>query len=94
MVGGRGLQGSLESWFEILYELGVVQRMLAQDWEPVWERRQSLSEDFGKLIQSLNQLSITDQKRVLSQCPEWVQDLFALEVAYEYMVFQEREILH
>lgn len=88
------LQGHLQDWFEALYQVGVIQRMLDLDWQDLQSYREQHQDHYAALLLQLNTLPLGQKLEVLSQMSSLEQNLIALEVAYEFVQYESKQQLH
>ncbi|MCX7675625.1 MAG: hypothetical protein N2Z70_07345 [Bdellovibrionaceae bacterium] len=88
------LQGHLQDWFEALYQVGVIQRMLDLDWQDLQSYREQHKEHYGALLHQLNPMPLGQKLEALSQMSSLEQNLIALEVAYEFVQYESKQHLH
>ena len=88
------LQGNLQDWFEALYQVGVIQRLLDLDWRNLQSYREENKEKCGALMRRLNPLTLGQKLEVLAQLSSLEQNLIALEVAYEFVQYENKPQLH
>jgi len=90
------LQGDLQSVFDLLYELGVIEPVLGMDWKPGLEEISSGSPKLMRAIRIVNSCG-TDRimlRSELSKLDRCSLEILAMEVAREYAEFQTRPELH
>lgn len=88
------LQGSLQEWFDILYQAGVIQRMLNQDWQSIQAMKDEAAPQWTSLFHELNQLPLGQRLEIINALPKSHQDIIALEVAHEFVTFEQRKQIH
>jgi hypothetical protein len=90
------LQGDLQSVFDTLYELGVIEPVLDMDWKPSLEE---ISVGSPKLLRAIRIVNSCGTDRImlrseLSKLDPRTLEILAMEVAREYAEFQTRPELH
>ncbi len=90
------LQGDLQSVFDTLYELGVIEPVLGMDWKPSLEEISGGSPKLMRAIRIVNSCG-ADRfmlRSELSKLDRRSLEILAMEVAREYAEFQTRPELH
>lgn len=87
------LQGSLQSYFDALYQVGVIQEFLKLDWREFQEKRDTFSSHHAQLIQQLNQTPHESLLSFFEGLPKESLYALALEVACEFADYSERKNL-
>lgn len=90
------LQGDLQSVFDALYELGVIEPVLDMDWGPKLQEMERGSPVLGLAIRVVNSCGHDRLKlqEELSKLDRRTLEILAMEVAREYAGFQTRDSLH
>lgn len=90
------IQGDLQAVFDALYEMGVIDPVLAMDWEALTVEMAKDPRELSKAFEIINsckgnrdlmvsQLNVLDEKSL---------SYVAMEVAREFAEFQSRKDLH
>ncbi len=90
------LSGDLQTYYDALDEMGIIDPLLKSDWKQLDTLRYLRFTDFEKLIFKMNQLSSTkDQikKELISYDAQMIQ-FFAMEVAKEYADYHKDKQTH
>ncbi len=90
------LQGDLQVVFDVLYNLGVIDPVLEEDWGEAMEEFPYYSDDVSDVIQTINGIQGDFSKLMceLGKVDERVLSFIAIEVAKEFADFHSREELH
>lgn len=90
------LQGNLQNVFDALYELGVIDPVLEQDWSLTMEQMHRNWDAFTNVVQVVNSCQsnpttlVTELKKFDSDTLSYL----AIEVAREFADFHSRDDLH
>lgn len=90
------LQGDLQTVFDVLYEMGVIEPVLKTAWEPQLVEIEQGSERLRTALAIVDRCA-NDQARLrreLGKLDRKVLEILALEVAKEYVQFQSTMTLH
>jgi hypothetical protein len=90
------LQGQLQTVFDALYHLGVIDPVLQMDWSQALHDREAQSEVFTQVIVVANryQTDIDELMAHLERFDQKALGFLAMEVAKEYADFHARGELH
>ncbi len=90
------LQGQLQTVFDALYHMGVIDPVLQMDWTQVVEDRQFQSEMFERIVLVANcyQNDIDQLMVELEKFDQKALGFLAMEVAKEFADFHARKDLH
>ncbi|MCB0414102.1 MAG: cytochrome [Bdellovibrionales bacterium] len=90
------LQGNLQTVFDALYNLGVIDPVLEQDWTTALDEISNHYEDLTRVIESVNlhQGDVSELMRELERFDPTTLSYLAMEVAREFADFHSREELH
>lgn len=90
------LQGNLQSVFDALYHLGVIDPVLELDWVEEMKTIDKFDNELNAAVQIANryQASTEDLVQELGQFDEKVLSYLAMEVAREFADFHSCEQLH
>ena len=90
------LQGNLQTVFDALYNLGVIDPVLEQDWTTALDEISNHYEDLTWVIESVNlhQGDVSELMRELERFDPTTLSYLAMEVAREFADFHSREELH
>lgn len=90
------LQGQLQTVFDALYHMGVIDPVLEMDWSKVLEERNFQTETFTEIVQVANHFQ-GDLDRLMEELEKFDQKalgFLAMEVAKEFADFHARRDLH
>lgn len=87
------LQGSLQNYFDALYQVGVIQEFLKLDWRQYQDKRETFPGNHSELIQKLNQTPHESLLSFFEGLPKESLYALALEVACEFADYSERKNL-
>lgn len=90
------LNGNLQTYYDALDELGVIDPLLKTDWSQLNSLRDLRFSDFEKLIDRINQLDSSKdkiKKELICYDSQMIQ-FFAMEVAKEYAEFHKEKKMH
>lgn len=90
------LSGNLQTYYDALDELGIIDPLLKTDWTQLDTMRVLRFTDFEKLIDRMNHLNpVKDQikKELISYDAQMIQ-FFAMEVAKEYAEYHKDKQTH
>jgi hypothetical protein len=92
----KHLQGDLQSVFDALYEIGVIEPVLAKDWRKGLEEIGDGSPNLKLAIGIVNQCGRNRQllRSELEKLDRHSLEILAMEVAREYADFHLRQQLH
>lgn len=90
------LQGHLQTVFDALYHLGVIDPVLEMDWSKAMDDMPLYSQSLSEVIKVVNshQSDAESLMRVLEGYDERTLSFLAMEVAREYADFHSRQALH
>lgn len=90
------LQGNLQTVFDALYNMGVIDPVLEMDWSQAMEHLPEHFSEFLEVVQVVNrhQSDTEDLVEKLKRFDEVTLSYLAMEVAREYADFHAREDLH
>ncbi len=93
---GRFIQGDLQAVFDTLYEMGVIDPVLKQDWA---EHIDSIEKDSFSIRRAVDIVNRCGSDRLqlreeLGRLDEKTLELLAVEVAREYADFHSRAVVH
>lgn len=90
------LQGDLQVVFDALYNLGVIDPVLEEDWEHVMSEMPNHYKEYELAMKVINdnQSNFSVLIGELEQFNERVLSFIAMEVAKEFADFHSREELH
>ena len=90
------LQGNLQTVFDALYELGVIEPVLKMDWKPSLEEMEQGSKELVQAITVVNTCAGDSYqlKTELEKLDRHSLEILAMEVAREYAGFHTRQELH
>lgn len=90
------LSGNLQTYYDALDELGVIDPLLKTDWSQLDALKLNRYSDFERLIKKMNHLtSVKDiiKKELIGYDAQMIQ-FFAMEVAKEYAEFHKEKSTH
>ncbi len=90
------LSGNLQTYYDALDELGVIDPLLKTDWTQLDHMRILRFTDFEKLIDRMNRLKCAKEqikKELISYDAQMIQ-FFAMEVAKEYAEYHKDKQTH
>ncbi|HND86241.1 MAG TPA: cytochrome [Pseudobdellovibrionaceae bacterium] len=90
------LQGDLQAIFDALYTVGAIDPVLKMDWDKITEDMVRSPEDLASAVKAVNDCSGKVDRIVekLSAMDTRVVTFLALEVAREFVGFQDQKNLH
>jgi hypothetical protein len=90
------LQGDLQIVFDALYDLGIIEPVLKQDWRQRLVEIESGSEQLKRAISVANECGHNREALAvkLAQLDQSALEILAMEVAREYAGFHTRQELH
>ena len=90
------LQGNLQTVFDALYHLGVIDPVLEKDWTKELERLEGYRVELDRVVQAANskQNDLNGLVAELGQFDNEILSFLAMEVAREFADFHMREQLH
>lgn len=90
------LQGDLQTIFDALYHLGVIDPVLEKDWTEALQQMPDYMGPYGDLVQTVNrtQGDVEELMKALEKFDETSLSYLAMEVAREFADFHSRENLH
>lgn len=90
------LQGDLQSVFDVLYDLGVIEPVLGMDWKSGLEEISGGSAGLMRAIRVVNSCGADriTLRSELSKLDRRSLEILAMEVAREYAGYQTRQELH
>ncbi len=90
------IQGSLQTVFDTLYELGVIDPVLKTSWEDAYEKIEKDPSVLSSVIEIVNSCPSDPflLKQRLRSCDEVALQYLAMEVAREFADFYARTDLH
>lgn len=92
----RHLQGDLQAVFDALYDLGVIEPVLAMDWRSKLLEIEKGSPQLDRAIVAVNECS-RDRKQLTQKLNTMDKDaleMLAMEVAREFADYHTRQDLH
>lgn len=90
------LQGNLQSVFDALYGLGVIDPVLKMDWRAAFENRHQFKDEVDRAVNVANCYS-DDPDRLMNELGKFDDETLkylAMEVAREYADYHARKALH
>jgi hypothetical protein len=90
------LQGDLQSLFDALYDLGVIDPVLEMDWSEAMSELTHHYTDFIRILDTANAFQ-GDTERLIEELSHYDSQMLgylAMEVAREYADFHSRQALH
>ncbi|MBK7890393.1 MAG: cytochrome [Bdellovibrionales bacterium] len=93
---GRFIQGDLQAVFDTLYEMGVIDPVLKQDWAEHIDSIEKDSFSIRRAVDIVNRCGSdrTQLRTELGRLDEKTLELLAVEVAREYADFHSRAVVH
>lgn len=90
------LQGNLQTVFDALYHLGVIDPVLEMDWSKAIEKMHEHAESFSRVMVVVNahQGDVNELMGHLERFDGETLKYLAMEVAREYADYHSREALH
>ncbi|RME17505.1 MAG: cytochrome [Bdellovibrio sp.] len=90
------LQGSLQSVFDALYQMGIIDPVLEMDWQEALQNMPSKYPKLFEVVEVVNKNQPDVQKMILEleRFDTETLKFLAMEVAREYADFHLRETLH
>lgn len=90
------LQGNLQSVFDALYHLGIIDPVLEMDWKKALSDMPSHYPELFEVLEVVNK-NQPDVEQMMSELEKFNSETLkylAMEVAREYADFHSRELLH
>jgi hypothetical protein len=90
------IQGNLQLVFDALYSLGIINPALKADWAPIAKAMRRNPIRLGEVINKVN-LNCRDVQSMVTCLSEYDQEtllFLAMEVAREFVDFEDRKMLH
>lgn len=89
------LQGSLQSVFDVLYGMGLIDPLLKKDWVEAYNEIPLYRNEIDRAITTVCKYQNDFEKLTyeLSKFDEKILEFLAIEVAQEYVGFYERKSL-
>lgn len=90
------LQGNLQSVFDALYGLGVIDPVLKMDWRAAFEKRHQFKDDVDRAVRIVN-VHGDDPDRLKNELAKFDDETLkylAMEVAREFADYHARKELH
>lgn len=90
------LQGNLQTVFDALYHMGVIDPVLEMDWNKALDQMPDHADDFIQVLSIANTCQ-EDQQELIGNLKKFNQQILsylAMEVAREYADYHSRETLH
>jgi hypothetical protein len=90
------LQGNLQAVFDALFHMGVIDPVLAMDWNKALDEMPEYADDFFQVLSIANSFQ-DDMHELMSNLKKFDQQTLsylAMEVAREYADYHSRETLH
>lgn len=93
---GRFLQGDLQAVFDTLFEMGIIDPVLKQDWSEHIQNIENDSFTIRRAVDIVNRCGSDREqlKTELERMDSKTLELLAVEVAREYADFHSRAIVH
>lgn len=90
------LQGNLQTVFDALYHLGVIDPVLEMDWAEAMNDFSVQTDEFNKALSIANscQRDLEMMMKSLEEFDDQTLSFLAMEVAREFADFHSREDLH
>lgn len=90
------IQGNLQSVFDALYQMGVIDPVLEKDWAQALDEISEYQEDVNEVVRVVNshQDDVDALVEELSKFDEKTLEYLAMEVAREFADFHARTDLH
>jgi len=90
------LQGNLQTVFDALYHMGVIDPVLKMDWNRALDEMQSRADDISRAVNIANlyQDDLHELVVHLKELDNQTLSYLAMEVAREYADYHARETLH
>ena len=90
------LQGNLQTIFDALYHMGVIDPVLEMDWNKALDEMSSYADEFFQVMAVANsfQTNIDLLVDALKKFDQQTLSYLAMEVAREYADFHSRQTLH
>lgn len=87
------LQGDLQAVFDTLYDLGIIEPVLARDWKDGLLEIEGRSEEFARVVQIVNSCGQDRGKlrEELEKLDQHTLEVLAMEVAREYAGYHTRQ---
>ncbi len=90
------LQGNLQTVFDALYTMGVIDPVLRMDWQAALKEREPFVRDVQRAVKTANRYC-HDMDRLMAELGKFddkTLHYLAMEVAREYADFHARKELH
>ncbi len=90
------LQGNLQTVFDALYHMGVIDPVLEMDWNQALDQMPSYADEFFEVLTIANTCQEDSQEMMslLKKFDQQTLSYLAMEVAREYADYHSRETLH
>lgn len=90
------LQGNLQTLFDALYHMGVIDPVLEMDWNKAMDEMSEHADDFFEIINVVNKFQgdVDDLMVHLKKFDQQILSYLAMEVAREYADYHSRQTLH
>ncbi len=90
------LQGNLQTVFDALYHMGVIDPVLEMDWNKALDQMPDHADDFIQVLSIANTCQEDQQELIvnLKKFNQQILSYLAMEVAREYADYHSRETLH
>ena len=90
------LQGNLQTVFDALYHMGVIDPVLEMDWNKALDQMPSYADGFFEVLTIANTCQEDSQElmSLLKKFDQQTLSYLAMEVAREYADYHSRETLH
>ena len=90
------LQGELQKVFDALFQLGIIDPLLKKDWKQTLERKKKFGIEVDRAVDVANSFQ-EDVSVLISRLGSFERstlEYLAMEVAQEYVEFNERKQVH
>jgi len=90
------LQGNLQTIFDALFHMGVIDPVLEKDWGPYFERQIEFFPYLENVLRTISDCPNDLQSLItrLSKYDKKTLEYLAMEVAREFAEYQQRQTLH
>jgi hypothetical protein len=90
------IQGNLQVVFDALYEMGVINPTLKADWAPADKAMKRNSRQLQEVVRTVNQSkgNVQDIIEGLKKFDQETLMYLAMEVAREYVDYEDRKVIH
>ena len=90
------LQGNLQTIFDALFHMGVIDPVLEKDWAPYFERQVEFNPELEGVLRSISECP-NDLNGIITRLSRFdtkTLEYLAMEVAREFADYQQRQTLH